>query len=144
MDHKFERLQDALHRNDQKDVLDALWPFSAVLNDSEIADDVVEGLLAILTKQEMYQSPYAGHLLQFLEVESKRLTDRQKWFCIRFLNTHGNGFTDAFSSQMVGVLRAGLFLRMKKPNPQQWADYQKMQRDAQNITGKARLDLPPG
>jgi hypothetical protein len=33
---------------------------------------------------------------------------------------------------------------MKKPNPQQWADYQKMQRDAQNITGKARLDLPPG
>jgi hypothetical protein len=144
IDHKFERLQDALHRNDEKAVLDALWPFSAALNASELADDVVERLLAILTKQEMHQSPYAGHLLLFLEVESKRLTDRQKWYCIRFLNAHGHKFTDGFSSQMVGELRAGLFLRMKKPNPQQWDDYQKMQRDAQNITGKTSLDFPPG
>jgi hypothetical protein len=144
IDHQFERLQDALHQNDQKAILDALWPFSAALNDSEIADDVVERLLAILTKQEMYLSPYAGHLLQFCEVESEHLTDRQKWFCIRFLNAHGDQFTDGFSSQMVGELRAGLFLRMKKPTPQQWDDYQKMQRDAQNITGKTPLDLLPG
>jgi hypothetical protein len=144
IDHKFERLQDALQRDDQKVVLDALWPFSAALNDSELADDVVERLLAILTKQEMHQSPYAGHLLQFLEIESSILTDRQKWFCIRFLNAHGNEFTDGFSSQMIGELRAGLFLRMKKPNPRQWDDYQQMQRDAQNITGKTPLDLPPG
>jgi len=142
-DHKFERLQDALHRNNQKDVLDAVWSFSAAVNDSEIADDVVEGLLAVLTKQEMYQSPYAGHLLQFLEVESEHLSDRHKWFCIRFLNAHGDEFTDGFSSQMVGKLRAGLFLRMKKPNPQQWDDYQKMQGDAQNITGKTSLNFPP-
>ena len=139
--HKFERLQDALQRNDQKAVLDALWPFSAALTDSEIADNVVEGLLAILTKQEMYQSPYAGHLLQLFEMESEHLTDRQKWFCIRFLNTHGNEFTDGFSSQMIRELRAGLFLRMKKPNPQQWDDYQKMQRDSQNNTEKTPLDL---
>ena len=143
IDHKFERLQNALHQSDQKAVLDALWPFSAALNDWEIADDVVERLLTILTQEEMYQSAYAGHLLQFFEIESERLTDRQKWFCIRFLNAHGDEFTDGFSSQMVGELRAGLFLRMKKPNPQQWDDYQKMQRDAQNIIGKARLDLPP-
>jgi len=143
LDHKFERLQDALHRNDQKAVLDALWPFSAALNDWEIADDVVERLLTILTQEEMYQSPYAGHLLQFFEMESERLTDRQKWFCIRFLNAHGNKFTDGFSSQMIGELRAGLFLRMKKPNPQQWDDYQKMQCASQNIVGKSPLDLPP-
>ena len=135
MDHKFERLQDALHRNNQKDVLDALWPFSAALNDWDIADNVVERLLAILTQEEMYQAPFAGHVLQFFEVESAHLTDRQKWPCICFLNAHGNGFTDGFSSQMIAELRAGLFLRMKKPNPQQWDDYQKMQRDSQNITG---------
>jgi hypothetical protein len=144
MDQKFERLQDALHRNNQKDVLDALWPFSAALNDWEIADNVVERLLAILTKQEMYQSPYAGHLLQFFEVESEHLTDRQKWSCIRFLNAHGGEFTDGSSSQIVGELRAGLFLRMKKPNPQQWDDYQKMQRDSQNLTGIPPLDFPRG
>jgi hypothetical protein len=69
-------------------------------------DNVVERLLTILTKQEMYQSPLAGHLLQFVEVESKYLSDRQKWFCIRFLNAHGSEFTDGFSSQMVGELRA--------------------------------------
>lgn len=132
MDHKFERLQNALHRNNQKDVLDALWPFSAAVNDWEIADEVVDGLLTILAKQEMCQSPFAGHVLQFFEVESKHLTDRQKWFCIRFLNAHGNEFTDGFSSQMIAELRAGLFLRMKKPNPQQWDDYQKMQRDSQS------------
>ena len=85
-------------------------------------------LLAILTKQEMYRSPFAGHLLQFFEVESTHLSDRQKWLYIRFLSAHGDEFTDGFSSQMVGELRAGLFLRMKKPNPQQWADYEEMQR----------------
>jgi hypothetical protein len=143
IDHKFERLQDALYRNDQKAVLDALWPFSAALNDWEIADDVVERLLTILTQQRMYQSPYAGHLLQFFEIESERLTDRQKWFCIRFLNAHGNEFTDGFSAQMIGELRAGLFLRMKRPNPQQWDDYQKMQCASQNIVGKSPMDLPP-
>ena len=128
MDQKFQRLQDALRRDNQKDVLDALWPFSAAVNKWEIADNVVERLLAILTKQELYSSPFAGHLLQFFEVESKHLTDHQKWFCIRFLNAHGDEFTDGFSSQIIGELRAGLFLRMKKPNPQQWDDYQKMQR----------------
>ena len=143
IDHKFGRLQDALHRNDQKAVLDALGPFSAAVNDPEIADNVVERLLTILTQEEMYKSPYAGHLLQFFEMESERLTDRQKWFCIRFLNAHGNKFTDGFSSQMIGELRAGLFLRMKKPNPQQWDDYQKMQCASQNIVGKSPLDLPP-
>ena len=76
----------------------------------------------------MYRSPFAGHLLQFFEVESTHLTDRQKWLCIRFLNAHGDEFTDGFSSKWSENFEQNFFLRMKKPNPQQWADYEEMQR----------------
>jgi hypothetical protein len=71
--------------------------------------------------------PFAGSLLQFFEVESSHLTDHQKWLCIRFLNERGYRFKDGYSSLMVGELRSGLYLRMKKPNRQQWDEYQKMQ-----------------
>jgi hypothetical protein len=129
VDQKFERLKDALRRDHEKDVQDAVWSFSTALNDWVITDEVVERLLAILTDEEMYRSPFAGYLLNFFELESRRLTDRQKWLCIRFLNAHGDRFTDGFSSIIAGELRAGLYLRMKRPNPEQWDDYQKMQRN---------------
>jgi hypothetical protein len=127
VDQKFERLQDALRRDHEKDVLDAVWSFSAAANNWKIADEVVERLLALLTDEETYRSPLAGSLLQFFEVESDHLTDHQKWLCIRFLNAQGDNFKDGYSSLMVGELRSGLYLKMKKPNSQQWEDYQKMQ-----------------
>ncbi|HET8888646.1 MAG TPA: hypothetical protein VFQ41_07060 [Candidatus Angelobacter sp.] len=128
VDEKFARLQDALRRDHEKDVLDAVWSFSASANNWKIADEVVERMLALLSSEGMYRSPFAGPVLQFLEVESNHLTDHQKSLCIRFLNEQGDNFKDGYSSLIVGELRSGLYLRMKKPNPQQWEDYQKMQR----------------
>ena len=126
-DQKFEQLQDALRRDHEKDVLDAVWSFSAAANNWKIADEVVERMLALLSSEGMCRSPFAGYLLQFLEQESNHLTDHQKWLCIRFLNEQGDNFKDGHSSLIVGELRSGLYLRMKKPNPLQWEDYQKMQ-----------------
>jgi hypothetical protein len=115
VDQKIEWLEDTLHRASEKDVMDAVWSLTGAANDWEIADRVIERLLAILTNEEMYQSPLAGYLLQFFEVESIHLTDRQKWLCIRFLNEQGDRFKDGFSSLMVGELRSGLYLKMKSP-----------------------------
>jgi hypothetical protein len=130
IDEKFARVQDALQRDNENDVQDAVFDLGGIRNDwTEIPDEVVERLLALLRNDEMYRSPYAGHLLNFFEFESPRLTDRQKWLCIDFLNAHGDKFSGVHSQQVVTELRYGRYgdyLKMKKPNPQQWKDYQKM------------------
>lgn len=128
VDQRFERLQNALRRDHEKDVQDVIWSFSAALNNWAIADEVVERLLVLLADEGMDRSPFSGTLLQFLQIESDHLTDHQKWLCIRFLNKNGDNFKDGYGSLIVGELRSGLYLRMKKPNPQQWDDYQKMHR----------------
>jgi hypothetical protein len=131
IDEKFARLQDALQRDNEKDVQDAMFDLGGIRNDwVEIPDEVVERILTLLRNEEMYISPYAGHVLNFFEFESYRLTDRQKWLCIGFLNAHGDEFSHVHSHQVVIELRYGRYgdwLKMKKPNPQQWEDYQKMQ-----------------
>ena len=131
MDKKFARLQAALQRDNGEDVQDAIFDLGGTRNDwAEIPDDVVERLLTLLRNEDMYKSPYAGHLLIFFEFESNKLTDRAKWLCIGFLNAHGDKFSDVLSRQVVTELRYGLYgdyLKMKKPNAQQWKDYQKMQ-----------------
>jgi hypothetical protein len=76
-----------------------------------VPDDVVEGLLTILRNTEMYTSPLAGHVLNYFEFESPRLTERQKLLCRAFLNAHGNSFTDVFSMQVVAELREGNWLK---------------------------------
>jgi len=131
MDEKSARLQDALQRDSEKDVQDAVFDLGGIRNDwAEIPDEVVERLLTLLRNEEMYKSPYAGHLLNFFEFESDKLTDRAKWLCIGFLNEHGDEFSDAHSQQVVTELRYELYgdhLKIKKPNAQQWKNYQKMQ-----------------
>jgi hypothetical protein len=131
---KFARLEDALRRENKKDVQDAMFDLGGTTNDwAEIPDEVVEHLLTLLRNEAMYKSPYAGHILNFFEFESPRLTDRQKWLCIGFLNAHGDEFRDVFAHQVVVELRCGLYgdhLKMKKPNPQQWKDYLKMREDS--------------
>lgn len=130
IDGKFEQLKDALGRDNENDVQQSMWLLSAVANDwSKIPDEVVERLLSLLQDDEMYTSPYAGHLLNVFEFESNKLTDHQKWLCVDFLNAYGDQFRDVHSRQVVTELRYGLYsdyLKMKKPNPQQWKDYQRM------------------
>ena len=133
IDEKFARLQDALQRDNGEDVQDAIFDLGGIRNDwAEIPDEVVERLLTLLRNEDMCKSPCAGHVLNFFEFESKRLTDRAKWLCIGFLNAHGDEFSDVRSQQVVTELRHGLYgdwLKMKKPNAQQWKDYQKMRGD---------------
>lgn len=129
---KIERLRSRLVQQDEEGVQDAIFNLGAIRNDwTKIPDAIVESLLTLLRSEEMYKSPLAGHVLNFFEFESPRLTDRQKWLCIGFLNAHGDEFQDVHSRQVVAELRYGRhgdYLKMKKPNPQQWDDYQKMQR----------------
>jgi hypothetical protein len=129
VDDKFARLQDALQRDNENDVQEAIFNLGSIRNDwPQIPDEVVERILTLLRNEEMYKSQQAGHVLNFFEFESPRLTDRQKWLCIGFLNAHGNEFSDVHSQQVVTELRYGLYgdyLKMKKPTPQR-KDYQKM------------------
>lgn len=100
----------------------------------QIPDEVVERLLTLLRDEEMYKSPYAGHVLNFFEFESAYLNDREKWLCIGFLNAHGDEFHDVFAHQVVVELRYSRYgdhLKMKRPNPRQWKDYQTMQNDSE-------------
>lgn len=131
LDEKFACLQDALERDNEKDVQSAMFDLGAIRNGwTEIPDEVVERLLTLLRNEEMYKSQCAGHVLSFFEFESSSLTDRQKWLCIGFLNAHGNEFSGVHSQQVVTELRYGRYgdyLKMKKPTSQQWKDYQKMQ-----------------
>ncbi len=132
IDKKFSCLKDAIRRNNDIDVQDAMFDFGTIRNGwTEIPDEVVERLLTLLRSEEMYRSPYARHLLNFFQYESPYLTDRQKWLCIGFLNAHGDQFSDIHSHHVVTELRYGRYgdhLKMKRPTPQQWEDYQKMQR----------------
>lgn len=131
IDEKFTRLHEALRGDNKKDVQDAIFDLGGICNDrAEVPDELVERLLTLLRNEAVYKSPYAGHVLSFFEFESKRLTDRAKWLCIGFLNAHGDEFSHVHSQQVVIELRYGRYgdhLKMKKPNAQQWKDYQKMQ-----------------
>lgn len=131
VDEKFERLRSCLAQHDEKGVQDAIFDLGAIRNDwTKIPDEVVERLLTLLRNEDMYESSLAGYVLSFFEFESGKLTDRAQWLCIGFLNAHGDEFLDVYGRQVVTELRYGLYgdhLRMKKPNLQQWKDYQKMQ-----------------
>jgi hypothetical protein len=134
IDEKFERLKTCLAQHNAEGLQDAIFDLGAIRNDwIKIPDEIVERLLTLLRNKEMYQSPLAGHVLNFFEFESAGLTDRAKWLCIGFLNAHGDEFQDVYSREVVADLRGeryGEYLRMKKPNPQQWKDYLKMKGEA--------------
>jgi hypothetical protein len=131
LDKGFAQLQACLAQNDEQGVQDAIYGLGAINNDwVAIPDEVVERILAILRSEGMLKSQLARHLLNFFEFESLHLSDRQKWLCIGFLNEYGDKFENVLTQQVVGELRFGRYgdyLKLKKPNAQQWKDYQKMQ-----------------
>ena len=131
--NKFAHLHEVLQQDNEKALQGAIFDLGRIANDrAEIPDEVVERLLTLLRNEEMHKSPYAGHVLNFFEFQSGQLTDRAKWLCIGFLNAHGDEFSHVHSRQVVTELRYGLYgdwLKMKKPNAQQWQDYQSMQRN---------------
>jgi hypothetical protein len=96
IDEKFERLRFCLAQHDEEGVRDAIHDLGGIRNDwRKIPEEVVERLLTLLVSQKMYESTLSGQVLSFFVFESSRLTDRQKWLCIEFLNAHGDEFVDA-------------------------------------------------
>jgi hypothetical protein len=75
-----------------------------------VPDEVIERLLTLLRSDDMYDSPLAGHVLNYFDFEAPRLTARQKSLCTGFLNAHGDQFTDVLSRQVVAELREGTYL----------------------------------
>jgi len=97
-------------------VQDAIFGLGAVKNGwTEIPDDVVERLLTLLSRETMYASHLAGHLLNFFEFEAQSLTTRQKSWCVGFLKLHGDRFTEVHSRQVVAELRGGHYLVSSTP-----------------------------
>jgi len=112
IDPKFARLHRYISQRDSEGIGKAIFGLSPIHNGWEsVADEVVERLLAMLTKEEMYKSPFAGQVLNYFEFESDRLSAAQKSQCISFLKNHGDRFDHVHSRQVVAELRHGTYLR---------------------------------
>ena len=105
-------LESALASRDPNAVQKAVFdlgnlPLTQGLLDDEVAFDV----LALLKRPEMASSPLAGHLLNFFEFESPRVSQRAKERCGAFLREWGDMFSHVHSQQVVTELRCGSYLK---------------------------------
>jgi hypothetical protein len=57
----------------------------------------------------MYKSHLAGHILNYFEFESKRLSSRK--LCVGFLNAHAHKFDDTHAVVVITELRNGNYLK---------------------------------
>lgn len=106
------RLRECIAHGDADGVQDAIFGLSPLENGwKTVPDEVVERLLTLLRSEQMYKSHLAGHVLNYFEFESPRLSSRQKWLCIGFLNAHGDQFVDVHSRQVVTELRYEAYLK---------------------------------
>ena len=108
---KLLRLRECINSGDSEGVQEAIFELGAGSSWKKVPDEVVEGLLALLRNEKMFESPMAGQILNYFEFESPRLTSHQKWLCIGFLDAHGDRFVDAHSSQVVTELRYDDYLK---------------------------------
>jgi hypothetical protein len=109
---KFARLQKCLAIGDADGVQDAIFDLGPLTNCWKVVpDEVVERLLTLLRSEQMYESHLAGHVLNYFEFESRRLSVRQKSLCTGFLNAHGDQFVDVHSRQVVAELRHDDYLK---------------------------------
>jgi hypothetical protein len=109
---KFIELRECLAAGDADGVQDAIYGLSPVKNGwKAVPDEVVERFLALLGSEQMYESRFAGHVLNYFEFESPRLSARQKSLCLGFLSAHGDQFLDVHSIQVVAELRHKAYLK---------------------------------
>lgn len=79
---KIAQLRKCLARRDADGVQNAIFALSPINNVwKAVPDEVVERLLALLANEQMHTSPLAGHVLNYFEFESRRLSARQKSLC---------------------------------------------------------------
>ena len=109
----FAQLLGCLAANDAGGVQDSIFDLDALHNGlDQIPDDLVERLLTLLRNERMYESPLAGHVLNFFEFGAPHLSDRAKSLCAGFINAHGDAFKHVHSQQVVVELRFGPYLKM--------------------------------
>ena len=112
IEESFARLHECLANGDANGVQDAIFGLSPInYSWKPIPDEVVERLLTLLRSEQMYKSHLAGHVLNYFVFESPRLSPRQKWLCIGFLNAHGDEFVHVHSCVVVADLRYGDYLK---------------------------------
>jgi hypothetical protein len=112
IDETFAQLHECITNGDEHCVQDVIFSLGGLNNNWEVvSDEVVERLLTLLRTKEMYESPVAGHALNYFEFESPRLSPRQKSLCIGFLKAHGDQFVNVHSRQVVTELRYGSYLK---------------------------------
>jgi hypothetical protein len=105
LEPKFARLHKALQQRNAHGVQDAIFGLSPIHNGwKAVPDEVIERLIAVLANEEMYKSPLAGHVLNYFEFESRKLSSHQRSLCIIFLNAHGDQFDHVHSRQVVAEL----------------------------------------
>jgi hypothetical protein len=112
MEERLARLGECLANGDGDGVRDAVFGLNSINNGWEVVpDEIVERLLTLLRSEQMYESPLAGHVLNYFEFESPRLSARQKSLYIGFLNAHGDQFLNIHSRQVVTELRHDSYLK---------------------------------
>jgi hypothetical protein len=105
-------LETAVKAGDAKAVQDAVFDLGRLRDQSGIiGDDVALGVLQILRRDDLKDSPLAGHILNFFEFESPRISKRAKDRCNAFLKEWGDAFTDVHAMQVVAELTFGDYLK---------------------------------
>lgn len=104
-------LQSAIAAQDAEAVQQAIFHLRRYTGDNLIDDEIALSILDILSRQEMWNSPLSGHVMNFFEFEAPRLSQNAKDQCAAFLRECGNQFTDVHSVQVVGELLYGKYLK---------------------------------
>jgi hypothetical protein len=106
------QLEDALKIGDAEGVQQSIFKLAQSRDaQGKIPDETAFYVIGILRRSEMKTSPLAGHVLNFFEFESPRLTARAKDRCVAFLREWGDEFTHFHATQVVAELRAGNYLK---------------------------------
>ncbi|MES1196842.1 MAG: hypothetical protein ABUL58_07855 [Steroidobacter sp.] len=108
-------LEKAITANNGDAVQTAIFQLGkACRSDGMVSDEVALDILSVLRRQELWQSHLSGHILNFFEFESSRLSDHVKHQCRTFLSELGTQFTDVHSMQVVTELIHGPYLKPKE------------------------------
>jgi len=112
IEQKLFQLREHIALGDDDGVQQAIFDLAPSSNGRRsVPDEIVESLLTLLRQPAMASSHLSGHVLNYFEFESKRLTPLQKRQCMAFLEAHGDSFSHVFAMQVVSELREGLWLR---------------------------------
>ena len=111
-------LAAALAAEDPNAVQSAIFELGQLRTvEDTIPDEIALQVLEMLRRPELGGSSLSGHVLNFFEFESPRLSQLAKDRCAAFLREWGSQFTHVHSVQVVGELLYGDYLRPVLPTP---------------------------